>query len=110
MARRVMEQLVSTGKVSRGYLGVMIQEVTPALPKAFGLPSASGALIGDVTADSPGAKAGLQKGDVITAINGQPVPDYTDLRLRISQTAPGTAVKLDVYRGGKKREVIANPR
>jgi serine protease Do len=105
MARRIMEQLVSTGKVSRGYLGVSIQEVTPSLQKAFGLPSAQGALIGDVTADGPGAKAGLQKGDVITAINGQPVPDYTDLRLRISQTAPGTMVKLDVYRNGQKREI-----
>jgi serine protease Do len=105
MARHVMEQLVSTGKVSRGYLGVSIQEVTPQLQKAFGLPSAQGALIGDVTSDGPGGKAGLQKGDVITAINGQPVPDYTDLRLRISQTAPGTAVKLDVYRNGQKREV-----
>jgi serine protease Do len=105
MARRIMEQLVSTGKVSRGYLGVSIQEVTPQLQKAFGLPSAAGALIGDVTPDSPGAKAGLQKGDVITAINGQAVADYTDLRLRISQTTPGTALKLDVYRGGQKREV-----
>ena len=105
MARRIMEQLVSTGKVSRGYLGVSIQEVTPSLQKAFGLPSAEGALIGDVTPDSPGAKAGIQNGDVITSINGQPVPDYTDLRLRISQTAPGTVVKLEVYRGGQKREM-----
>ena len=72
MARAVMEQILKTGKVTRGYLGVMIQEVTPELAKAFDLPSAEGALVGDVTPDSPGAKAGLQKGDVIITLNGQP--------------------------------------
>jgi len=89
MARKVMEQLISTGKVSRGYLGVMIQPLTPALAKAFNLPAAEGALVGDVTPDSPGAKAGLQKGDVIMSVNGQEIMDSYDLRLRISQSAPG---------------------
>ena len=105
MARRVMEQLVSNGKVTRGYLGVSIQEVTPALAKAFGLPSAEGALVGDVTSDSPGAKAGLQKGDVIVGLNGQTVADYQDLRLRVSQSAPGEVAKLDIYRNGQKRQM-----
>ena len=105
MARHVMEQLVSNGKVTRGYLGVSIQEVTPALAKAFGLPSPEGALVGDVTSDSPGAKAGLQKGDVIVGMNGQPVSDFQDLRLRVSQSAPGDTVKLDLYRGGQKRQM-----
>jgi serine protease Do len=107
MARTVMEQILKSGKVTRGFLGVSIQEVTPDLAKAFNLPSAEGALVGDVTADSPGAKAGLQKGDVITALNGQKITDYHDLRLRISQTAPNTPVKLDVYRNGQKQEVTA---
>jgi serine protease Do len=107
MARTVMEQILKTGKVSRGYLGVMIQEVTPDLGKAFNLPSAEGALVGDVTPDSPGAKAGLQKGDVVTALNGQKISDSFDLRLRISQTAPGTVVKLDVYRNGQKQQMTA---
>ncbi len=105
MARHVMEQLVSNGKVTRGYLGVSIQEVTPALAKAFGLPSAEGALVGDVNSDSPGAKAGLLKGDVIVGLNGQPVSDYQDLRLRVSQSAPGDAAKLDIYRNGQKRQM-----
>jgi Do/DeqQ family serine protease len=105
MARSVMEQILKTGKVTRGYLGVMIQEVTPDLAKAFGLPSAEGALVGDVTPDSPGAKAGLQKGDVITSLNGQRISDYTDLRLRVSQSAPGTAAKLEVLRNGQKRDL-----
>jgi serine protease Do len=107
MARTVMEQILKSGKVTRGFLGVSIQEVTPDLAKAFNLPSAEGALVGDVTPDSPGAKAGLQKGDVITALNGQKITDYHDLRLRISQTPPNTPVKLDVYRGGQKQEVTA---
>jgi serine protease Do len=105
MARRVMEQLVKNGKVTRGYLGVLIQPITPDLAKAFGLPSAEGALVGDVTADSPGAKAGLQKGDVIVTLNGTAVADSYDLRLRISQTPPGQVAKLDVIRGGQKRQI-----
>jgi serine protease Do len=107
MAREIMEQILKTGKVSRGYLGIMIQEVTPDLAKAFNLPTAEGALVGDVTPDSPGAKAGLQKGDVVTALNGQPVSDYSDLRLRIAQSAPGTVVHMTVLRNGQKQEITA---
>src|SRR5690348_1465454 len=107
MARTVMEQILKTGKVTRGFLGVSIQEVTADLAKAFNLPSAEGALVGDVSPDSPGAKAGLQKGDVITSLNGQKIADYHDLRLRISQTAPGTSVKLDVYRNGQEQQITA---
>src|SRR3990172_3959873 len=81
MARGIMEQILKTGKVTRGYLGIIIQEVTPDLAKAFDLSSSEGALIGDVTSDSPGARAGLQKGDVVVALNGQPVADPQDLRL-----------------------------
>jgi serine protease Do len=105
MARSVMEQLLKNGKVTRGYLGVSIQPVSADVAKAFGLPTNEGALIGDVTADSPGGKAGLQRGDVIVGLNGTPVMDYSDLRLRVSQMAPGSNVKLDVYRGGQKREM-----
>jgi serine protease Do len=107
MARHVMDQILKTGKVTRGYLGVMIQEVTPDLAKAFGLPSAEGALVGDVTPDSPGARAGLQKGDVVVAMNGQPISDFQDLRLRISQSAPSETVKLQVVRNKDKRELTA---
>lgn len=107
MARHVMDQIVKTGKVTRGYLGVMIQEVTPDLAKAFGLSSAEGALVGDVTPDSPGAKAGLQKGDVIMAMDGQPISDFQELRLRVSESAPGQAVKLQIVRNGEKREIAA---
>lgn len=107
MARRVMDQILKTGKVTRGYLGVMIQEVTPDLAKAFGLSSAQGALVGDVTPGSPGAKAGLQKGDVIVAMNGEPISDFQDLRLRVSESAPGETVKLQIIRNAEKREISA---
>ncbi|HYO81901.1 MAG TPA: DegQ family serine endoprotease [Bryobacteraceae bacterium] len=98
MAREVMDQLVKTGKVVRGYMGAGVQEVTPELGRAFKLPQASGAAITSVEPDSPAEKGGLRAGDVVTAINGEPVADDRALRLRISRTAPGTAVKLSVQR------------
>ena len=107
MARGIMEQILKTGKVSRGYLGISIQPVNTELAQVFKLPSTDGALIGDVSADSPGAKAGLQKGDVVVGLNGQAVADPEDLRLRVSQMAPGTSVKLDVMRDGQKRQMTA---
>jgi serine protease Do len=107
MARSVMEQILKTGKVSRGYLGIMIQPVTPEIAKAFNVPTSEGALVGDVTPDSPGGKAGLQKGDVITALNGQKISDSYELRLRISQSAPGSSVKLDLLRNGQKQGITA---
>jgi S1-C subfamily serine protease len=107
MARGIMEQILKTGKVSRGYLGIIIQDLTPELVRAFNLPSVEGALVGDVSSDSPGAKAGLQKGDAVVALNGQPVADAQDLRLRVSQMAPGTTVRLDVMRNGQKRQLTA---
>jgi serine protease Do len=105
MARRVMDQILKHGKVTRGYLGVMIQEVSPDLAKAFKAPEGKGALVGDVTSDGPGAKAGLQKGDVIEEIDGQGVTGVNELRLRIASTAPGTTVHLKVLRNGDPREV-----
>ncbi len=107
MARGVMEQILTTGKVTRGYLGVMIQEVTPELAKVFGISSPEGALIADVTPDGPGAKASLQKGDVVVGLNGEPVSDYSGFRLRVSQMAPGTTVKLDIIRKGQKQQITA---
>jgi serine protease Do len=104
MARAVMNQLSKGGKVVRGYIGTSIQDVTPEVAKAFGLSEARGALIGDVTTGGPAAKAGIVKGDVITALNGQPVVDNRELRLKISQMAPGTPVKLKLFRDGKERE------
>jgi serine protease Do len=105
MAREVMDQLVKTGKVVRGYMGAGVQDITPDLAKAFGLKSATGAAITRVEPDSPAEKGGLQAGDVVTAVNGEPVADSAALRLRISRTAPGTPVKLSVQREGGQREL-----
>jgi serine protease Do len=101
MAHSVMDQISSHGKVVRGYLGVYIQDVTSQNAKPFGLKEDRGVLVGDVTADAPGARAGLKRGDVILQLNGEPVDDANQLRLRISQMAPGATAKLQVWRDGK---------
>jgi serine protease Do len=105
MARGIMDQLVKNGKVSRGYIGVGIEAVTPDLAKAFGMDTPEGALVGEVEPDSPGAKAGLQRGDIILAVDGQPVSDERDLRLRIAAMSPGQTVKLEILRNGQKQTV-----
>lgn len=104
MARSVMDQIVSHGKVVRGYLGLLPQDVSPTLAKQFNVNRPGGALVGQVEPDTPAAKAGLRRGDVILSLDGQPVNSANDLRLRISQTAPGTAVKLGVSRDGKMQD------
>ena len=73
MAQSVMNQISSHGKVVRGYLGVYIEDVTPPLAKQFGLSDDHGVLLGDVTADAPGARAGLKRGDIVLKLNGEPV-------------------------------------
>jgi serine protease Do len=104
MAKPVMDQILSHGKVVRGYLGVHIQDLSPEIAKAFNYNLSGGALIGDVSPNTPASKAGLQKGDVIVKLNGQAISDYTALRLQISQMAPGTSVKLEVWRDGKTQD------
>ena len=105
MAKYVMDQILKHGKVIRGYIGVGIQEVTPDLAKAFNVPAEKGALVGSVEPNSPGAKAGLQRGDVIEELNGQPVTGPNQLRLKVGTLAPGTTVHLKVNRGGATRDV-----
>jgi serine protease Do len=108
MARNVMSQIVEHGKVTRGYLGVHIQDVTPSLAKQFGLNQGGGVLIGDVSPNTPAAKAGLQKGDIVTALNGEPVEAANQLQVQISQMPPGANAKLSIWRDGKSRDVTVN--
>jgi serine protease Do len=103
VARSVMEQIIDKGKVTRAYLGVMAQEVTPAIAKAFHETDVRGALIGDVTPDSPAQKAGLEKGDIILDINGKPVNNSAELRMHVSLMAPGTKVNVKVFRDGAEK-------
>jgi serine protease Do len=104
LARSVMERLIKYGKVTRGYLGVDIQSLSPELAQEFSLPDQSGALVTDVEAGTPAAKAGLQDGDVIRQVDGKKISDSQQLRLMISQTAPGTKVNVTILRAenGKK--------
>jgi serine protease Do len=105
MAQQVMEQILQHGKVVRGWLGVVVQPVNTPMAKAFGLKDPHGALIGDVKPDSPAARAGLQKGDIVLELDGKPVTDSRDLSLRIGSIAPGSDVKLKVFRSGTEREL-----
>lgn len=101
MAKNVMDQLIKTGKVVRGHLGVGIQPLTSSLSSGLGLSNTSGVLTNSVEPNEPAAKAGIQVGDVITALNGQPVEDANTFRNAIASTPPGTEVKLTVNRNGK---------
>jgi len=101
MAKRVMDQLIKNGKVSRGYIGVTLQHVTPDLAQQFGLKDIHAAVINDVTPGAPGAKAGLKVGDAITSIDGQSIKDSNDLQIKVTEHAPGSTVALGVVRDGK---------
>ena len=105
MARNVMEQIVNHGKVIRGQLGVAIQSVDADMAKAFGLSQGGGALVADVTAGSPAEKAGIERGDIITELDGQAVQGPDDLSVHISELAPGTRVHLKVVHNGQPRDI-----
>ncbi|MEO8053440.1 MAG: Do family serine endopeptidase, partial [Acidobacteriota bacterium] len=105
MARNVVDQLVKTGKVTRAYLGIVPQDVTPAMAKAFGEKEARGALVGDVSANSPAQKAGIEKGDIILDVNGKPVAGSNELRMTISQMQPDANIHLKVARNGAQRDI-----
>jgi serine protease Do len=108
MARFVMERLISDGKVTRGYLGLGLQlEMTPDLVREFNLPNLNGALVTTVEPNSPAAKAGFKEADFVIEFNGQKVKDMRQLRLLVSQTAPGKSVKLKVLREGKEKILTA---
>jgi serine protease Do len=101
MAKHVMEDLIKTGKVSRGYLGVSIRDLDDGLAKQFKVPDAAGALAEDVTAGGPGDKAGLKTGDVIRKLNGQVIEDRGQLTAKVTNLSPGTVVTLDILRDGQ---------
>jgi serine protease Do len=103
VARDVMQQIVATGMVTRAYLGVKAQEVTPEIARAFHEPEVTGALIGDVIPGSPAEKAGLEKGDIILGIDGKPVNSSAELRMHVSLMAPGTKVNVKVFRDGAEK-------
>ncbi|TWI03500.1 serine protease Do [Luteimonas cucumeris] len=104
-AMNSVQQLKSTGKVSRGQIGVAIENVDDDAVRGFKLPDARGALVRDVQSGSAGEKAGLRPGDVIRTLDGTAINDAGDLPMKIGAMAPGTRVKLGVFRDGRTVEV-----
>ena len=101
IVRASTEQLIAHGKVEHGYLGIGINDVTPENAHFFNLQNASGAIVSQVTPDSPASKGGLKTGDVITELNGRTIVNDGALQVAISETAPGTKIALGVIRDGK---------
>jgi serine protease Do len=104
-AMRVKDELVKNGHVSRGRLGVAVQGVNQTLANSFGLPKPAGALVSSVDPGGPAAKAGLQAGDVILAVNGAAVGDSTDLPAQIAAMKPGSKATLDIWRDKSKKQL-----
>ena len=103
LCRWVMESLVKNGRVDRGYLGVVIQSVTPELAKAFKLNGTNGALVSDVASGGPAEAAGLKSGDVVVQFDSRPVDDASQFKIRVAETAPGSKVSLVVNRNGESK-------
>jgi serine protease Do len=105
MVKRVTEQLIKSGKVIRGWMGVSIQDVTPDLAKSFGLQEPKGALIADVTKGGPADKAGLERGDVILDYQGRKIEDTAALRDAVANTSPGQEATVTIWRKKEKEEL-----
>ena len=105
LARYIMDQILKYGKVTRGWMGVAIQDVTAPVAKAYGVEANHGAIISDVEPNSPAADAGLKRGDVITQLNDQPVTGSNDVKLKIGEMRPGTSVRLKVVRNGTPQDI-----
>jgi len=101
----IIQQLKDKGHVTRGWIGVQIQPVTPTIAEAIGLKTPEGALVAQLEPNSPAAKAGIEIGDVITSVNGEAVKDSRDLARRIAAMTPGTAINESVFRNGQEKTI-----
>ena len=105
LAHAISAQLIQHGKIEHGYLGIAMNDVMPDNAHFFNLKDASGAIVAEVTPDSPASKAGLQQGDVITGINGARIDDSSALQVQVSEMSPGTPITLKVVRNGQPTTV-----
>ncbi|WP_422678280.1 Do family serine endopeptidase [Bosea beijingensis] len=103
--KQVVESLKKDGTVARGFIGVQIQPVTTEMADAIGLKDAKGALVAEAQGNGPAAKAGIRRGDTITAVNGEAIKDARELSRKIATFAPGTKATITIYREGKSRDV-----
>jgi serine protease Do len=102
-AKQILPQLRADGRVTRGWLGVQIQAVTPQLAESFNLEDARGALVSQVLPDTPAAEGGLERGDVIVEFNGQPISEWRDLPIVVANTPVDEKAKVTLFRGGKRK-------
>lgn len=107
IAKYAYEQIISNGSVTRGYLGIAIQDLTPDLAEQFDLKDTKGVLVPDVTADSAAEKAGIKSGDVIVEFDGQPVERAAELQNKVAMEKPGTKAEIVVLRNGKQKTLTA---
>jgi serine protease Do len=105
LARQVMSQVLDHGKVTRGYLGVVVQPISPAMARALGQSEPKGALVGDVSAKGPAQAGGVERGDIILQLNGESMNDANQLRNTVSMMPPGETVKLKISRNGSMRDL-----
>lgn len=103
LAKTIVDELKKEGKVTRGYLGVYLQEITEDLKDALGLPSLDGILISDVIENTPASKAGIKNGDVVLEFDGKKVTDMQTFRMQVASTPIGTSVKMKIFRDGKEK-------
>lgn len=103
MAKSIKDQLIQTGSVVRGYLGIIIQEMTPELAKSFGMKDQKGILVSQVSEDSPAEKAGMKQGDVIIEFNGKPVDQVGHFRNEVALKRPGSLENITILRNGKRK-------
>jgi serine protease Do len=105
MARRVMERLIAGGKVTRGDLAILLQDITPRLAKAMDLPDQNGVLVSDVFPNTPAEKAGIKSGDVIVGFNGKDISDVHSFQLAVSECAPGSSATVKLLHNGRPETV-----
>lgn len=106
LAVQIKDELMKNGKVSRGRLGILMQQLTPELAKSFNLKEAKGALIAQIEKDGPADKAGLRDGDIVIEYNGKPIADISELSQAVASTKPGAKVKVKAMREGKPVSLV----